>query len=283
MGWPDEDCLVPACAGMALGAVLVIYYSGTIRHYPSGLTASDTLFFVWVIVVFGFYYSIIAFVFFLATIFWVGIAAKPVNWLLEKTRRKNVLYLPLVKEDRLFTLGGGAIANIAIFTIAIWTGHPLVNIVGTLLIIGLVYALLDELSRKPKDDGIVVDPSGRPFSRQPIPGSVIKFVLVAGIYLAPIYFAQAGGGITRTTFETMGVRQIKVGLFLEQKEYGAALSSLREDGYIEGLACDGLCEIKEADILFTGIGNNTKVRVSGEAGSATVVIPNTSILMIVKR
>lgn len=76
MGWPDEDCLVPACAGMALGAVLVIYYSGTIRHYPSGLTASDTLFFVWVIVVFGFYYSIIAFVFFFGHYFLGGNCGK---------------------------------------------------------------------------------------------------------------------------------------------------------------------------------------------------------------
>ncbi len=55
-------------AGAVIGAILVIYYCGSINFYPSGLTIADTLFFLWVVVVFGFYYSVVAFAFFLSLV-----------------------------------------------------------------------------------------------------------------------------------------------------------------------------------------------------------------------
>src|SRR5699024_10009423 len=69
-------------------ALPVIYYCGNINFYPSGLTIADTLFFLWVVVVFGFYYSIVAFAFFIASIFWVAIFAKPINFALKLNKNK---------------------------------------------------------------------------------------------------------------------------------------------------------------------------------------------------
>ena len=72
-----EHSKVFGIVGAVMGAALVIAYCGSINFYPSGLTIADTLFFIWVIVVFGFYYSLIVFGFFVASIFWIAILTRP--------------------------------------------------------------------------------------------------------------------------------------------------------------------------------------------------------------
>src|SRR5699024_12001026 len=78
-----------------IGAIPVIYYCGSINFYPSGLTIADTLYFLWVVVVFGFYYSVVAFAFFIASTFWVAIFARPINFILKTLNAKSDIVVPL--------------------------------------------------------------------------------------------------------------------------------------------------------------------------------------------
>src|SRR5690554_5269564 len=260
-----------------IGAILVIYYCGSINFYPSGLTIADTLFFLWVVVVFGFYYSVVAFAFFIASIFWVAVFAKPINFILKLTKNKIDIVVPLPKSDWFMVLGGGFIANLLILGISYFKGHPLLAIFGALFLIGFIYTLIENVSKRSSTSESLLDSSGKPINTSPISPQIVKNIFYVFIYSSPLLFGQVGGGVTRTTFETMGVRQGGVTLHVEAKEYKSILESYASEGLISGLACNELCSIQQANILFTNIGKNTKLKLSGSDGDLLLVLPTNAI------
>lgn len=263
--------------GAVIGAILVIYYCGSINFYPSGLTIADTLFFLWVVVVFGFYYSVVAFAFFIASIFWVAVFAKPINFILKLTKNKIDIVVPLPKSDWFMVLGGGFIANLLILGISYFKGHPLLAIFGALFLIGFIYTLIENVSKRSSTSVKLLDSNGKPINTSPISPQIVKNIFYVFIYSSPLLFGQVGGGVTRTTFETMGVRQGGVTLHVEAKEYKAILESYASEGLISGLACNELCSIQQANILFTNIGKNTKLKLSGSDGDLLLVLPTNAI------
>jgi len=263
--------------GAVIGAILVIYYCGSINFYPSGLTIADTLFFLWVVVVFGFYYSVVAFAFFIASIFWVAVFAKPINFILKLTKNKVDIVVPLPKSDWFMVLGGGFIANLLILGISYFKGHPLLSIFGALFLIGFIYTLIENVSKRSSTSDKLLDSNGKPINTSPISPQIVKNVFYVFVYISPLLFGQVGGGVTRTTFETMGVRQEGVTLHVEAKEYKAILESYESEGLISGLACNELCSIQQANILFTNIGTNTKLKLSGSDGDLLLVLPTNAI------
>ncbi|MGY0553756.1 hypothetical protein ACW17M_11155 [Vreelandella sp. 2A-K22] len=264
-------------AGAVIGAILVIYYCGSINFYPSGLTLADTLFFLWVVVVFGFYYSVVAFAFFIASIFWVAVFAKPINFILKSKKNKTDIVVPLPKSDWLMVLGGGFFANLLILGISYSKGHPLLVIFGALFLIGFIYTLIENVSKRSSSNDQLLDSNGRPINESPIYPLMVRNVFYVLIYAAPLLFGQVGGGVTRTTFETMGVRQEGVTLHVEAKEYKTILEDYESEGLISGLACNEVCTIQQANILFTNIGTNTKIELSGSVGDLLLVLPTKAI------
>ncbi|MDV2856870.1 hypothetical protein [Oceanimonas sp. CAM02] len=263
-----------------IGAILVIYYCGSINFYPSGLTIADTLFFLWVVVVFGFYYSVVAFAFFIASIFWVAIFAKPINLALKLKKNKADIVVPLPKSDWLMVLGGGFIANLLILGISYFKGHPLLAIFGALFLIGFIYTLIENVSKRSAASDSLLGSNGKPINTSPISPQVVKIIFYVFVYIAPLLFGQVGGGVTRTTFETMGVRQEGVTLYVEASEYKSILEDYENAGLISDLACSELCTIQQADILFTNIGTNTKIKLSGSAGDLLLVLPTNAIKLV---
>src|SRR5699024_6356329 len=263
-----------------IGAIPVIYYCGSINFYPSGLTIADTLFFLWVVVVFGFYYSIVAFAFFIASIFWVAIFAKPINFALKLNKNKADIVIPLPKSDWLMVLGVGFIANLLILCISYYKGHPLLAIFVALFLIGFIYTLIENVSKRSVASGSLLDSNGKPINTSPISPQVVKIIFYVFVYIAPLLFGQVGGGVTRTTFETMGVRQESVTLHVDAREYKSILENYENAGLISDLVCNELCTIKQADILFTNIGTNTKLKLSGSAGDLLLVLPTNSIKLV---
>lgn len=263
--------------GAVIGAILVIYYCGSINFYPSGLTIADTLFFLWVVAVFGFYYSVVAFSFFIASIFWVVVFSKPINFILKVTKNKADIVVQLPKSDWFMVLGGGFIANLLILGVGYFKGHSLLAIFGALLLIGFIYTLIENVSKLSSPSDRLLSSNGKPINTSPVDPKIVKNVFYVFIYIAPLLFAQVGGGVTRTTFETMGVRQEGVALHVEAEEYRTILESYESEGLISGLDCNEVCTIQQANILFTNIGTNTKLELSGSGGDLLLVLPTQAI------
>lgn len=269
-------------AGAVIGAILVIYYCGSIKFYPSGLTIADTLFFLWVVVVFGFYYSVVAFAFFIASTFWVAIFAKPINFILKSAKSKADIVVPLLKSDWLMVFGGGLIANILILGFSYFKGHSLMTIFGVLFLIGLIYTLIENVSKRINASDKLLDSSGNPINANPVKAQTVKNVFYVLIYVAPLLFGQVGGGVTRTTFETMGVRQEAITLHIDAKDYKSILEAYSDEGLIADLDCGDVCSIKDANILFTNIGTNTKIELRGQSGNVLLVLPTKAIKLTAK-
>lgn len=266
-------------AGAVIGAILVIYYCGSINFYPSGLTIADALFFLWVVVVFGFYYSLVAFAFFIASTFWVAIFGKPINFILKRTNTKIDVSVPLPKTDWLLVLGVGCIANLLVFGVSYFTGHPLIAVFGALFLISSMYTLIENVSKHSNTNDIILDTNGQTIKLNQINPYIVKNVFYILIYAAPLLFGQVGGGVTRTTFETMGVRQEGITLHID-KEYKSILEGYEIEGLIYDLKCKEICTIKNASILFTSIGTNTKIEVNGKNGSLQFILPTKAIKLI---
>ena len=91
--------------------------------------------------------------------------------------------------------------------------------------------------------------------------------------------------ITKKMFQMMGVRIIAADIAIEKKIFEGSLAQLKGD-YLpkDSAQCSGdTCLLRDTTVLFTGIGNKTKLQVNGLAGSADIIIPNSAIKLIIKR
>ena len=275
-----EHLKVFGIAAAIIGVLLVIYYSGSIRYYPSGLTIADTLFFLWVVIVFGFYYSLVVLAYFLASLFWIAIFKKPIIFLLNLNSKFQI---NIPKVDLLTVISGGLLANIIIFYVAYFSNISNFSVLlsfGAMFIIGLFYILTQNIPGQPNK--IFIDSKGLPIPNK-YNSKLVKLTIYLIIYLTPISIAQVGGGITKTTFETMGVRQMKVDILINSSSYKPMLDHLSSKGLVSKYKCDQSCIVEDVNILFTSIGSNSKIEIIGDKGSVDVVIPTKSISMLVHR
>lgn len=268
--------------GAVIGALLVIYYCSVIEFYPTGLTIADTLFFLWAVIVFGFYYTFIAGSFFIASSFWVVLLAKPINFLLKKSDNKRNIVVPLPKNDLLIIIGTGLSANILILGVTYLTGQVLTPVIVALFLIGLIYTLLDNTSKRDLGNIDLLDSSGKPIYTKQISPSTLKSVFIIMIYAAPLLFGQVGTGVTRSTFKTMGILQVGVDVSIDSHGYRTIFNEYKEKGFLPNVKCKDVCTFQNVKILFTNIGLNTKIEVQGKKGSATLVFPSKIIRLIVK-
>jgi len=268
--------------GIASGIGLVIAYCGNINFYPSGLTIADTLFFLWVIVVFGFYYSLVVFGFFVASIFWVCLFRKPLNFALRSLLDNNYkITIPSLKRtDLIVAILGGLLANILIVVKSNQIGHPFTAIFGAMIFINIGYIFLANIPAAINLNRSIVDKNGVSICKGKGNPQALKLLSYALIYFAPLFHGQVGGGLARETFETMGIRQQNVSIYFANKEYGAILNSFKEKGLISNLACGEICQIEKVNILFTNIGSNSKIEMQGKNGSIRFVLPTESIKLI---
>ncbi|WP_240507678.1 MULTISPECIES: hypothetical protein [Vibrio] len=265
--------------GAIFGAILVIYYCASINHYPSGLTITDALFFIWAIVVFGFYYSVAVFGFFIASVFWVSLLAKPINYILKLSTYKGDIVLPLPKSDWFTVVAGGLFANGIIFSAAYINQHPMIVIIGTIVLVAFGYVLVSVVSSKSNQTEQILDSTGSPIVSNRVSKDVVIMCLCAFVYITPLVVGQIGGGVTRTTFEKMGVRQIGVDLLIDQAQYKNVLPWLKTKEGAADLNCIQGCWLKQVDVLFTNVGANTKLKLHNS--STYISIPTKAILMTV--
>src|SRR5699024_12640320 len=90
----------------------------------------------------------------------VAIFAKPINFALKLNKNKADIVIPLPKSDWLMVLGVGFIANLLILCISYYKGHPLLAIFVALLLIGFIYTLIENVSRRSGASGSLLDLNG---------------------------------------------------------------------------------------------------------------------------
>src|SRR5690606_23035431 len=107
--------------------------------------------------------------------------------------------------------------------------------------IGFIYVLIDNVAKRNVSDHHLVDSNGDQLKVNAIKPDVLKFVFYALLYAVPILFGQVGGGVARTTFETMGVRQVGVDVAIESKNYKWILERYKDNGYLKQVECEEVC------------------------------------------
>jgi hypothetical protein len=265
-------------AGAVIGALLVIYYCSSINFYPSGLTIGDSLFFLWAIIIFGFYYSITSIVFFLASIFWILALEKPIN-LIIKFKPFNInIKIPSITNGRVTIIIFGLFSNIILLAVSYIKHHTISPIIATILIVMFAYTLSEDLHETIKND--INNDVVKNNSTNKISNTTVKSIFYTLIYAAPLITAQLGGGLAKTTFETMGIRQLNVTVVTDQQYIKKAFDKTIGLEIINELSCAEECIIKNIDILFTNIGVNTKLELKSKNGPVGVVVPSKDIKVI---
>ena len=161
----------------------------------------------------------------------------------------------------------------------------LMSAVMYIFIISGYYALI-ALLEKP-NRSLIIYQTERNISRPEIPRTNARLYLLAFIYSSPLLVGHIflADGIAKKTFEIMGVRVVKADISIEKKIFEESLAQLKGD-YLpkDSAQCSGdTCLLRDTAVLFTGIGNKTKLQVSGSAGTADIIIPNSAIQLIIKR
>lgn len=275
------DYKIISLFGMVFGAILVIYYCSTINFYPSGLSIADTLFFLWVIAIFTFYYSIVVFVFFVASVFWYVILSKPINFFSKLFKSEIRLNINLTKIDKTIVFFFGLMANILIIFVTVVNEGDITLILMGLFIIAFIYALTDRVSGFKNSN--LLDDRGYPIRSINNNIKTAKFILFAIIYITPIIVSQVGGEVTVITFNKMGIRQESVNIYIPSNEYKEVFNKYLKSGLISSLNCNELCSLENIDILFTNIGVNTKIETHSLSGNLQMVLPTSSIKLVVKK
>ncbi|NOH70628.1 hypothetical protein F0225_04620 [Vibrio pectenicida] len=249
-----------------LGGIVVIYYCAIIGFYPSQLTIADTLFFLWVALIFGLFYLLVSYAFFTASLFiWIFIAF-PFNKLLSKLDNGDVIYFPLGTTTK---IGGllffGFFSSVAIIIWIFKTDAEIFIVALTLITIGMFYAILDKVYR---------DKSY--YLRKLNLIGLSLFILFSPMLMIDNIL----GNITNLTFEIMGVRQLQVDIKLTpnlmeelrthpDKLINSSGNSKSNNAWLTGV-----------DILFTNVGTLTKVKLDS---GANLVIPNAQIEAVTQR
>lgn len=261
------------------GAILVIYYCASINHYPSGLTIADTLFFIWTSAVFGFYYSIAAFIFFVASVFWVSLLAKPINQILKLSVYKADILLPLAKGDWLTVIVGGIFVHVIIFGATYKYQQSTMLIILAIILVAMEYVWVSAESSQSNQTIQILDSSGSPIVKNQRRKDVLITYIYISMYITPLFVGQIGGGVTRETFEKMGVRQMSVDILIDPIQYKNTLYSLSNKEGASEFNCEQGCWLKQVDVLFTNVGANTKLKLNNS--STYISIPTKAILMTV--
>ena len=156
-------------AGTIIGAVLVIFYGSKINYYPSGMTISDTLFFLWVLAISGFIYSVLFFILFRMSLLWIILCQRPINWIFKKTLKSDELRVPAIK-DRWYVLADGTFFNILIlvYLFLARSSTLTLRVIGVIFLIIFGYTCLTALLKKSEHKIIILPEKKENISHQTI-------------------------------------------------------------------------------------------------------------------
>lgn len=257
---------------ISMGILIVIYYCGKQDFYPSGLTIADTLFFIWTIVGFAIYYNILVILFLFSSYLIVLLLYVPINYVLSN--KHKVIQVPGNSEKVMLGLFG-ILSMLTIIGIPLQNGKDVRPIIATIVLISIFYIIThfngssgeheNEDEIKPKNT---------------IESLVIKIVLYVLIYLSPLLFSELSDGAVNATFRNMGVKKDNAYVVFKDDQYKDVFKAYNNGGYLDSYNCESSCTLRNANVLFTGIGQNTKLQIEGSKGKVSFTVPTNNIQLI---
>jgi uncharacterized membrane protein len=243
--------------GIILGAVIVVAYSHSVEFYPVGLTIGDGLFFLWVILTFGFYYTILTLVLFGAAIGILTILRTPLNWILDKTVASNLLSrVPDQTGTKFPIIIGGLVCNAILLLVLAASLEKGFYIYVSVFFMGYLYLLMQP---------VTAEQSG--VERSNSFGINVAFTIF--IAVSPLIFGKVLDSSIKNTMSRMGI-YIHSAILVIEKDTGLAINQvLKAESIKEGYAAtcnEKSCTISNVEVLYAGLGKITFVKVGGSDG-----------------
>ncbi|MDG4813472.1 hypothetical protein P8629_10680 [Hydrogenovibrio sp. 3SP14C1] len=242
--------------GIVLGAIIVVVYSHSVGFYPVGLTVGDGLFFLWVIITFGFYYIILTLVLFGAAIGLLTIFRVPINWILGKIVSVSLPRVPDQAGAKFPVIVGGIVCNAILLMVLAVDIEKGFYIYISVFFMGYLYLLIQPI---PAEE--VVPRERETFS--------INIVFTLFIVMSPLIFGKVLDSSIKNTMSKMGIYEPEV-ILLVEKDTGLAINEILRSESIKDAhmaTCnEKVCSISNVEVLYDGIGKITFVKVGGEEG-----------------
>lgn len=263
---------------IAVGAIAILGYCGIIGYYPYGIEIGDSLFFVWIALSFGFTYTLIAFF-----LLCIGIATlpvlKPVQWAALKivavwgklTGKPSTATPPTIAT---ITSTYAPLALIGVIGVALLGYASLhdprtgLSLLASAVVMGIGFsALLDMPSVQQEELDKEMAAASRNNVRR------VQFILVIALYFIPLLMGGVLGNVLVQSFRMAGIRHEGVTLYVDKGFF-----ELMKPAYSAGKDVEtvgGLKKMERVDVLFTGVGSSSVVRVP-VAGSEPrrFIVPN---------
>jgi hypothetical protein len=263
---------------IAVGAIAILVYCGIIGYYPYGIEIGDGLFFVWIALSFGFTYTLLA-VFLLCT----GIASlpvlKPLQWAALKivgvwgklTGKPSTLTPPKIAT---ITSTYAPLALIGVIGLglliyaAVHDPETGLALLASAVVMGVGFsALLDMPGAHEEEQDREVVTAGRNNVRR------VQFILVIALYFVPLLLGGILGNVLEQSFRMAGIRHEGVTLYVDKDFF-----ELMKPAYSAGKDVETVGDLKKmqrVDVLFTGIGSSSVVRVPAEGSEIRrFIVPN---------
>ncbi|NOI29546.1 hypothetical protein [Vibrio coralliilyticus] len=255
---------------IALGILIYFYYCMSIGFYPTKISIADTLFFLWILLIFGLFYLVILHAFLCISVLLSSLLGKLLNRFISK--RKDSVPFPTLTNNELL---GHCLQFIwgTVF-LYLWidkVGPTTPNIIGVVTVIMATTFGYVFVNKAYKDKSYIKSELHR---------KLFLISMPIGIAFLPVFFIDGAlQTTTNLTFEKVGVRQsnvdikVKTESLIALKNHPSLIAKSNETTFNEEWLID-------VEILFTGVGDTTKLRINKEQD---IVIPNEQIQLIVSK
>jgi hypothetical protein len=262
---------------VAVGAIAILVYCGTIGYYPYGIQIGDGLFFIWIAVCFGFTYSLITFFLFCTGIAFLPVL-KPLRWAAMKvvaawrrfTRKPSTTTPPkiaTITSDYAPLALIGVIGLVLIILAAVNDPKMALALLASAVIMGLGYSALLDLPRThgAELDTQVAEPGKSRVRR-------VQLILVIAIYFIPLLVGGVLGNVLAQSFRLAGIRHESVTLYVDKDFFEVMGPAYNGGKDVETVG--GFKRMKGVDVLFTGLGSSSLIRVPAGHGGRKFIVPN---------
>lgn len=270
--------------GLLFGGIVALRYCLHISYYPSVVSVADSLFLISASLMFLIIYSFyLGLSFGLAGIL-LSTIRRPYNCLVDLVRRRFGRKPPRIDkiDPSVKALAPAGLLAALLLVLLYLREHPLASAATlTVLLHGFLLLLLSSgtlESPGPLMDATVV--VGDPKSKRKV---AVKWVMIGFMIVSPLVLSGAFIFLSQMTMQMIGVyiKEVDIGLSGNSAAFVRQTMSVN-DAAPDAKAkpeTDALVILKGAEVLWTGVGSHTAVRLRGVSEGGFFIFPNEEVLV----